>query len=36
MVDNRMVTDEIWEEEKPRSCRRCGRKMDKCSCDYID
>lgn len=34
--DNTMIDEEIWKEQPPRRCKRCGRKMDDCSCDYID
>lgn len=31
-VENHMVVDEIWEESKPKQCKRCGYTKSLCEC----
>lgn len=35
-IENHIVVDDLWKEEKPRRCKRCGRTLEDCTCDYID
>lgn len=36
MIDNRMVTDELWENRKPILCKQCGEWKEDCNCDGRD